>query len=133
MSIYAHLEGGTIMKIAVPYDRGRIDPHFGHCQVMVIFDTDDEKILGKMTIPCQGSGHQYMTGLLRKLKAEVVLAGNMGKPALMALREANIRVYMGLSGSPENAVIAFLEGSLESFNTARLDLSQMEDHCDCEK
>ena len=80
------------MKIAVPYDRGRIDPHFGHCQVMVIFDTDDEKILGKMTIPCQGSGHAYMTGLLRKLKAEVVLAGNMGKPALMALREANIRV-----------------------------------------
>ena len=36
------------MKIAVPYDRGRIDPHFGHCQNMLIFDTDDEKILGKM-------------------------------------------------------------------------------------
>ena len=86
-----------------------------------------------MTIPCQGSGHVYMTGLVRKLKAEVVLAGHMGKPALTTLREANVRVYMGLSGSPENAVIALLEGSLESFNTARLDLSQMDDHCDCGK
>jgi predicted Fe-Mo cluster-binding NifX family protein len=39
------------VRIAVPYDRGRIDPHFGHCASMVVFDTDDEKILGKMTIP----------------------------------------------------------------------------------
>jgi hypothetical protein len=38
---------------------------------------------------------------------------------------------MGLSGSPENSIIAFLEGSLESFNTAKLDLSLIEDHCNC--
>ncbi|RIA78391.1 putative Fe-Mo cluster-binding NifX family protein [Anaeroplasma bactoclasticum] len=119
------------MRIAVPYDRGRIDPHFGHCASMVVFDTDDEKILGKMTIPCQGSGHEYMTSLLKKLKVEVVICGNMGKPAIQRLREANIRIYMGLSGSPENSIIAFLEGSLESFNTAKLDLSLMEDDCNC--
>lgn len=119
------------MKIAVPYDRGRIDPHFGHCQNMLVFDTDDEKILGKMTFPCQDSGHSYMSSLLKKLHVEVVLAGHMGKCAIEALREANIRSYMGLSGSPENAVIAFLEGSLENFNTARLNLSEMEDDCGC--
>lgn len=119
------------MRIAVPYDRGSIDRHFGHCANMVVFDTDDEKILGKMTFPCQGSGHEYMSSLLKKLKVEVVLAGHMGKHAIIALREANIRSYMGLSGSPENAVIAFLEGSLENFNTAKLDLSLIDDDCGC--
>ena len=119
------------MKIAIPYDRGRIDPHFGHCASMLVFDTDDEKILGKMTFPCQGSGHQYMSSVLKKLKVEVVLAGHMGKHAILALREGNIRAYVGLSGSPENAVIAFLEGSLENFNTAKIDLDAMDDECDC--
>ena len=119
------------MKIAIPYDRGRIDPHFGHCASMLIYNTDDEKILGKMTIPCQGSGHAYMSSLLKKLKVEVVLAGHMGKHAIVALREAGIRSYMGLTGGPDNAVVAFLEGSLENFNTARIDLSQLDDECDC--
>lgn len=122
----------VIMKIALPYDRGRIDQHFGHCQYFEIYTTDGDKILGKMVVPTKGSGHEHITSFLHKMKVDVVIVGHMGKPAILALNGYNIRSYMGLSGSTEGAVARLLEGELEYFNTRNLDLSQMEDHCDHE-
>ena len=119
------------MKIAVPYDRGKINPHFGHSPYFMIYTVENEEIRGKMNIPTSGSGHTYMVNLMKKLKVEVVIAGHMGKPALMGLMESGIRVYMGLNGSTEDAVLKFIDGELEGFNTKNLDLSLMEDECDC--
>ena len=119
------------MKIAIPYDRGKINPHFGHSQYFEIYTVDEDRILGKMNIPSAGSGHTYMVSFMKKLKVDIVIAGHMGKPALLGLREAGIKVYMGLNCSAEDAVLKFLDVELEGFNTKDLDLSLMEDECDC--
>ena len=119
------------MKIAVPYDRGKIDPHFGHSQYFEIYNVENKEIIGKMNIPSKGSGHEHTIGLVKRMKVNVVVAGHMGKKAILGLREANIQVYMGLSGSSEDAVLRYLDGELENFNTKNVDLSLMEDECGC--
>lgn len=117
------------MKIAIPYERGRIGGHFGQAQYFEVFTTDGDNILGRMVIPTKGHGHEYMTSFLNKLKVDVVITLKMGKPAILALNEYHIKSYMGVSGSTEGAVARLLEGELENFNTRNLDLSLMEDSC----
>ena len=119
------------MKIAVPYDRGRINEHFGHCQYIEIHTAEEGKIIGKMVLPVSGSGHVFMCSLMKRLGVNVVLAGRMGKPAMVGLKDLGIDTYIGLSGSTENAVCAYLDGDLKSFSINNIDLSQMEDDCSC--
>ncbi len=119
------------MKIAVPYDRGKIDPHFGHSQYFEIYTIENKEIIGKMNIPSKGSGHEHMIGLMKRMKVNAVIAGNMGKKAILGLKEANITTYIGLSGSVEDAILRYIDGELENFNAKNLDLSLMEDECSC--
>lgn len=119
------------MKIAVPYDRGKIEPHFGHSLYFEIYNVENNEVVGKMNLPSKGSGHEYMIGLMKKMKVNVVIAGHMGKKAILGLKDAGIEVYMGLSGSVDDVIYRFMEGELESFNTKNIDLSLLEDSCGC--
>lgn len=117
------------MKIALPYERGRIGGHLGHAAYFEIYTTNGDEILGKMLVPTKGSGHEYITSFLHKLHVDVLICERMGKPAILALNEYHIKSYMGVSGSTEGAVARLLEGELENFNTRNIDLSLMDDGC----
>lgn len=101
------------MKIAVTYENGTIFPHFGHTEQFKVYDiTEDRKIAGTQIVDTNGSGHGALAGMLADLKVDTLICGGIGAGAQMALSEAGIQLYGGVSGSADEAVKALLKGTL---------------------
>lgn len=103
----------TIMKIAVTYENGNVFPHFGHTEQFKIYDVEDGKITGVQVVDTNGSGHGALAGMLSELKVDTLICGGIGAGAQTALAEAGIRLYGGVSGNTDDAVVALLAGKLE--------------------
>ncbi len=100
------------MKIAVTYQNGQIFQHFGHTKQFKIYTAEDRKIINSIVIDTNGSGHGALAGLLSSLGVDALICGGIGGGAQMALTQAGIKIYGGVSGSCDNAANALLSGSL---------------------
>ena len=100
------------MKIAVTYKNGRIFGHFGHTEQFKIYTAEDRKITDSQVIDTNGSGHGALAGLLASLGVDALICGGIGGGAQMALAEAGIKLYGGVSGDADKAVEALLGGTL---------------------
>ena len=100
------------MKIAVTYENGQIFQHFGHTEQFKIYDAEDGKIISSEVIDTNGSGHGALAGLLASLGVDALICGGIGGGAQMALAQAGIKLYGGVSCSPDAAVEALLGGTL---------------------
>lgn len=100
------------MRIAVTYENGQIFQHFGHTAQFKIYDVQDGKILSARVVDTQGSGHGALAGVLAALQVDALICGGIGGGARMALDEAGIRLYGGVSGSADEAALALAEGRL---------------------
>ena len=101
------------MKIAVTYENGQIFQHFGHTEYFKVYEVQDGKIVDSKVVDTNGSGHGALAGVLNGLNAEVLICGGIGGGAQMALAEAGIKLYGGVSGDADAAVEAFLAGKLD--------------------
>jgi predicted Fe-Mo cluster-binding NifX family protein len=100
------------MRIAVTYEDGRIFQHFGHTAQFKVYDVCDGTVTDSRIIDTNGSGHGALAGLLSACQADVLICGGIGGGAQMALADAGIRLYGGVSGDADEAVDAFLAGEL---------------------
>lgn len=105
-------KGEHIMRIAVTYEDGMIFQHFGHSEQFKIYDVEDGKVTASQVVDTNGSGHGALAGFLSANEVEVLICGGIGGGAQMALAEAGIKLYGGVSGSADEAVAALLAGSL---------------------
>ena len=105
------------MKIGVTYEDGQIFQHFGHTEQFKIYTVEDEKVVSSEVVDTNGSGHGALSGFLADNGVEVLICGGIGGGARMALQEAGIRLYGGVSGSCDEAVNALLANKL-NFNPA---------------
>ncbi|MBE5947662.1 MAG: dinitrogenase iron-molybdenum cofactor biosynthesis protein [Lachnospiraceae bacterium] len=101
------------MKIAVTYENGQIFQHFGHTEYFKVYEVQDGKIVDSKVVDTNGSGHGALAGVLNGLNAEVLICGGIGGGAQMALAEAGIKLYGGVSGDADAAVEALLAGELD--------------------
>lgn len=100
------------MKLAVTYDNGTVFGHFGHTEAFKVYEIAEGKVLSSQVVPTNGSGHGALAGFLAELGVHALICGGMGMGARMALAEAGIVVYAGISGDADAAVEAFLSGAL---------------------
>jgi len=100
------------MKIAVTYENGQIFGHFGHTEQFKIYTAKDRIIINSEVIDTNGSGHGALAGLLSTLGVDALICGGIGGGAQMALAEAGIKLYGGVSGDCDAAVEALLSGTL---------------------
>ena len=105
-------KGVNFMRIAVTYESGQIFGHFGHTQQFKFYDVENGKIVSTNVIDTNGSGHGALAGLLQANKVDVLICGGIGGGAQMALSEAGIKLFGGVSGSADQAVNSFLENNL---------------------
>ena len=103
------------MRVAVTYENGEIFQHFGHTEQFKIYDVENGKIISSEVVDTNGSGHGALAGVLGALKVDALICGGIGGGAQMALAEAGIRLYGGVSGSADAAAQALAEGKL-TFN-----------------
>ena len=101
------------MRIAVPYEDGQVFQHFGHTSQMKVYDIADGKIIREQLADTSGNGHGALAGFLTGLQADTVICGGIGAGAQEALAQAGIRLYGGVQGLADDAVRAFLAGTLE--------------------
>ena len=101
------------MKIAVTYENGQIFQHFGHTEYFKVYEVQDGKIVDSKVVDTNGNGHGALVGVLNDLNAEILICGGIGGGAQMALAEAGIKLYGGVSGDADAAVEALLAGKLD--------------------
>ncbi len=100
------------MKIAVTYENGQIFQHFGHTSEFKVYDILDGKVVSSQVVSTGGQGHGALAGVLKVLNADVLICGGIGGGAQMALRNAGIQLFGGVSGDADAAVEALLAGEL---------------------
>ena len=101
------------MKIAVTYENGQIFQHFGHTAQFKIYTVEDGKVVSSKVVDTNGSGHGALAGLLADQAVYALICGGIGGGAQMALANAGIKLYGGVSGSCDEAVEALLVGRLD--------------------
>ncbi len=100
------------MKIAVTYENGRIFQHFGHTEQFKLYDVADGKVIASEVVDTNGSGHGALAGFLLQHGVDTLICGGIGGGAQVALAQAGIRLYGGVSGDADAAVNALLGGDL---------------------
>ena len=101
------------MRIAVTYDNGDIFQHFGHTEQFKVYDVDNGVIVASQVVDTNGSGHGALAGVLSALNTDVLICGGIGGGSQMALAQAGIKLYAGVSGNADVAVAAFLNDKLD--------------------
>ncbi len=100
------------MKIAVTHENGLIFQHFGHTEQFKVYTVDDGRIVDSAIVDTNGQGHGALASLLKNIGADVLICGGIGGGAQMALADADVKLYGGISGSCDEAVEALLAGKL---------------------
>ncbi len=101
------------MKIAVTYDNGQVFQHFGHTEEFKIYDIKDGAVENSEVVNTMGSGHGALAGFLNEKGVDTLICGGIGGGAQMALAQAGIKLYGGVTGSADEAVAALLNGKLD--------------------
>ena len=100
------------MKIAVTYENEMVFQHFGHTAAFKIYETDGEKVVKSYVEETNGSGHGALAGMLKNLGVDVLICGGIGMGAKVALIEAGIKLFGGVSGDCDEAVNSYISGTL---------------------
>ena len=100
------------MKIAVTYENGEIFQHFGHTEQFKIYDVTDGVVITSEVIPTMGNGHGALAEFLKKQEVDALICGGIGGGAKMALEDAGITLYSGVSGTADQAIEEMLNNRL---------------------
>lgn len=116
------------MRIAVTYENGEIFQHFGHTEQFKVYEVENGKVVRSTVQSTEGQGHGALAGVLRAIGADILICGGIGGGARMALQEAGVSLYAGVSGSADQAVEALLAGTLAQNTEATCDHHGHEHH-----
>ena len=103
------------MRIAVAYQDGMIYEHFGHAGLFAVYDYQDADVnrcTKQLVETGDRHGHQAMAELMRDLRIDAVIAGNMGGEAKAALLSMGIVPIAGFEGSADDAADLLILGQL---------------------
>ena len=103
------------MTIAVTYSNEQIFQHFGHTAQFKLYTVENGKVVSSQVVDTMGSGHGALAGFLSAHQVDTLICGGIGGGAQMALAQAGIKLYGGVSGEADAAVEALLNGTL-TFN-----------------
>ena len=101
------------MKIAVTYENQEVFQHFGHCEAFKIYEIADNAVGSSEVVGTGGDGHEALAGFLRRHGVDTLICGGIGGGARMALAQAGIELYPGVTGDADAAVEALLKGCLD--------------------
>lgn len=116
------------MRIAVSSQgadmNSQVDPRFGRASMFLIINSDDlsyETMENRQNLDLpQGAGIQTAQNVAR-IRPGVVLTGNCGPKAFRALQAAGIDVVVGVTGTIQEAVQAYMEGKYQPSEGANVE------------
>ncbi|MGI6607983.1 MAG: NifB/NifX family molybdenum-iron cluster-binding protein [Erysipelotrichaceae bacterium] len=102
------------MKIAVAANEGKIAEHFGHCEVFMIFDIENNKIIKSETVKNPGHKPGFLPNFLADLNIKVIISGGMGMGAVNIFNERNVEVILTDISDSKKAIEEYMKGALKS-------------------
>ena len=103
-----------MLRVAVASENNMVCGHFGHCETFEVFDTEGDKILSSKSVANPGHRPGFLPNFLHEMGVNTIISGGMGGGAVDIFNEHNIEVILGAQGKSEEAVKAYLAGSLAS-------------------
>jgi len=101
------------MIVAVTFEDGKIFQHFGKTSQFKFYTVSDNSVTKAEVVGTEGKGHGELVGFLKEHGAEVLICGGLGEGAKNALSESGIKVYAGVEGETDQAIIDFVIGKLK--------------------
>lgn len=101
------------MRIAVPYDEGRINQFYGKTQELKIYEIEDGQIVDENVIGVMGQGPDALGAFLKVIEVETLICGGIGKDEIESLEQGGMDLYVGAIGQADGAVRDFLAGELK--------------------
>ena len=99
----------------------RVDPRFGRARYFIVYDDETEEheaVDNEQNLnAASGAGIQAATNVA-ELGCQWVVSGHIGPKAMMVLKESDVRVAVGASGTVADAVQAFRNDELEEADSA---------------
>ena len=121
------------MRIAVAYNDDQVFQHFGHTSQFKIYDIDNGKIGSEQIVDTAGQGHGSLAVFLKNASADTLICGGIGGGAQRAIKAAGVELFAGIKGNADEAVKAYLSGTLQKHEGATCDHHHGEEHGhDCE-
>ena len=116
------------MKVAVTSEGAdvdcQVDPRFGRAKYFLVVDTETGEVAAHDNAQnlnaMQGAGIQAAQNV-SDLGVEAVITGNVGPKAFTTLQAANIKIYVGATGTVEEALEQFKAGQLQSADAANVE------------
>jgi predicted Fe-Mo cluster-binding NifX family protein len=110
----------SLMRIAMPYLDGLVNPHFGQSKEFIIFEAEGKEITDSKIISNQDfcQNHEGLAGLLKSEGVEVVITGGVGRPMIRALQAMGFEVITGARGDAAKTAADYLNGTLQTENIA---------------
>lgn len=113
-SMNLNREENKSMKIAIPTEGTNISGHFGKCENFTIAEIENSNIKSKVVVSTLGNQHGLLPAFLASHDVNVVIAGGMGEGARQNLVSNGIEIISGVNGNIDEAIDAFLNGTLKS-------------------
>lgn len=119
------------MTIAVTYENGQVFQHFGHSEYFKLYEVENGRVTASRVVDTNGSGHGALAGLLAGQRVDTLICGGIGMGAQVALAQAGITLCAGVSGPTDEAVDAYLAGTLSYSAAANCDHHGAHHHDQC--
>jgi len=117
------------MKIAVVYENGNVNPHFGTATCVKFYEVNDGKVISTDMVEMKQAGHGFIAPVLFQNGAEAVICGNIKPGAANAIVLSGLMLCAGVSGDADAAVEAYIAGSL-THNPDAIDIDEICGHDD---
>ena len=105
------------MRIAIASEEGFVSAHFGRCPHFLIVDIDETGNVIKQELVENPGFTNHQPGLvpkfLQSIGVDCIIVGGMGPKAIMMFESMGIQVILGVTGKVEDALNAFLAGTLK--------------------
>ena len=121
------------MKIAIPFDGGKVAAHFGKTVQFRVYEAENGRILTAREETAGAAGHEALAAFLKELGVNAVVCGGIGDGAVAALENAGIGVCSGADGDADEAAERYLAGALASSgaNCTHHHAAAHEEGCGC--
>ncbi len=102
------------MIVAVATENLMVAQHFGRCPHYTLFKLENGAVSEEKVVPNPGHEPGYLPGFLAQIGVKCIIAGGMGPRAQSLFEDSSIETYTGISGPVNEAINAYLAGTLES-------------------
>ena len=100
------------MKIGIPIWEDRISPVLDTASRFLVIETDGKQEFSRYETYLEEQGVSHRCFRIQRLGVDILICGAVSRPFLDKLMASGIRIIPGVSGHPEDVLLAYLQGNI---------------------